>query len=131
MVYVTNFEKTFDGLRKQAKNPLSWIDRLPTEPLEMCQQFPGIFSSAFQIGLQLIVSPVDLSTVITVDQSYGCRCGTPSKVLMPDRGTEAASGINSGNKVDVLHLSPRRHESSLERVASQMHGQMQQMASSH
>ena len=95
----------------------------------MCQQFPGIFNGTFHSGLQPIISPIDLSTVIAVDQSYGCRGGTRSKLQMPDSGTAAAFGINS-NKDGVMQLSPRRHESSLERVASQMLGQMQQMASS-
>ena len=130
VVYLNHVKKTFDGLRKQAGDPLSWIDRLPTEPLEMCQQFPGIFNSTFHSGLQPIVSPVDLSTVIAVDQSYGCRGGNRPKVQMPENGIVAASGINSGSKDAVLQLSPRRHESSIERVACQMLGQMQQMAAS-
>jgi hypothetical protein len=129
MVYLNHVKKTFDNLRKQAGDPMSWIERLPTEPLEMCQQFPGIFNGTFHSGLQPIISPIDLSTVIAVDQSYGCRGGTRSKLQMPDSGTAAAFGINS-NKDGVMQLSPRRHESSLERVASQMLGQMQQMASS-
>ena len=129
MVYLNHVKKTFDNLRKQAGDPMSWIERLPTEPLEMCQQFPGIFNGTFHSGLQPIISPIDLSTVIAVDQSYGCRGGTRSKLQMPDSSTAAAFGINS-NKDGVMQLSPRRHESSLERVASQMMGQMQQMASS-
>ena len=129
MVYLHHVKKTFDNLRKQAGDPVSWIERLPTEPLEMRQQFPGIFNGIFHSGLQPIVSPIDLSTVIAVDQSYGCRGGTRSKLQMPDSGTAAAFGSNS-NKDGVMQLSPRRHESSLERVASQMLGQMQQMASS-
>ena len=136
IVYLRHVKVTFDNLRKQAGDPHSWIDRLPTEPLEMCQSHPTMFNAAFGEKSLPIVSPVDLSAVVAIDQSYGCRGGARKNQPLPctskstDAGLSACASAPGGPGV-VLQMSPRRHhESSLERVASQMMLQMQHMAAS-
>ena len=134
--YLKHVKATFDGLRRQCGDPASWVEVLPTDPVVFCQEHPLIFKAVFNRNSVPILSPVDLGGVVALDQSYGCR-GGGSRTALPQFQSSGGGGAScastgSGSGGDLhFQMSPTRGGGgSLERVASQMLGHMQQMASS-
>ena len=130
--YLKHVKGAFDGLRRQSGDPAVWIDRLPCEPMMCLQEYPSIFNAIFARGSPPGISPVDVAGVIALGQSYGCRGGVggvDGRNALPQVGIGGAGSMSG--KGELVQISPTRGTaSSLERVASQMLGHMQQMAAS-
>ncbi len=125
-VFLKHLKHQFEVIRRTLVDPPTWIEVLPTEPLELARAHPALFGSVFGQG-RPVVAPIDMSAVIALSQSFGCRGGlrTMSLPEAPTIPRPLPSGFSQPG------LSPQRDASmSLERMANMFVTQMQSMAAS-
>ena len=125
LVYMKHLKRTFDGIRRSLLDPPLWIETLPTEPMDLASEHPAFFASVFSMQAKPVVAPIDMSSVIGLSQTFGCRGGLRSFLL-----GQPSISIPRPLPTGTIQLSPKREPpgSSLERMAGMFMTQMQNMA---
>ncbi len=126
-VYLKHVKQSFDVLRRTLVDPATWVDALPSDPVDFAKEHPALFGMVFAGARKPIVAPIDLSSVIAINQSFGCRGGSRLTLLGDTHASATA-------RRPLLQLSPKREaagssSASFERMAGMFVAQMQSMAS--
>jgi len=126
MAFLKHVKSTWHGIAKRVGPPISYVDKLPLNPLPFVRDNPRMWADA--CGAEIPAEPLlDNALVTAFDQSYGCRGS--SRVVEFQSHRPQSSPLAVAN-VGGIHMSPdRRSSGGWERVAGQFISQMNAMAS--
>ena len=117
-VMLQHVKATFDGLRKNSADPHSWIDKLPDNPTDFVRKYPVLFNAPYSVDMPPIACPIDITGLLSYDNSYGCRGGAKIVPMAAPSAPSAQSPTSmSGGPTGML-----------EQLASTLAANMQQMS---
>jgi hypothetical protein len=74
----------FDGQRKGAGDPPSWIEVLPENPHQLLKDHEPVYKTVFRVSVPEVASDhIDVRLLQLVDMSFTCRGGAPKQSLQP------------------------------------------------